>query len=166
MAENSILSVQYWKVSQKWILLVFYSVTRGLQTCWMPPTSVSYNPKIMNHPYITSSYFFLGGEGYESNILYCWRWEGREKGFHVNLLILYYELRWGVGELRPRAKIGTSIWRSSQSAFQQSTGNDISGYHKQHYCQTPLRTCTPNWTSVGRRRSWLCLPPIKTNNNK
>ena len=29
------------------------------------------------------------------------------------------------------------------------------------YCQTPLWTYTPNWTSVGQSRSWLCFrnPP-------
>ena len=29
--------------------------------------------------------------------------------------------------------------QSSQSAFGQSTGNDISGHHKRHYCQAQFQ---------------------------
>ena len=32
--------------------------------------------------------------------------------------------------------IGTSGWRSSPSAFRQSTGNDVSGHYKRHYFST------------------------------
>ena len=30
-------------------------------------------------------------------------------------------------------EIGTSVWRSSRSAFGRSTGNDVSGHYKRHY---------------------------------
>ena len=54
--------------------------------------------------------------------------------------------------------------KTNQNQIKQSKLPMIICALKSVFCQTPLLTCTPNWTSVRRSRSWLFFARKKKNN--
>ena len=64
-----------------------------------------------------------------------------------NIFYTWWKIRVDLG-------VGTNIQCCSQF-----TGNNVRGHYYFLFCQTPLWSCKPNWTLVGRSRSWLCFPP-------